>query len=339
MATVNIVRLPGDYQLLAKKGGIVIDAYNDTSPRTATAGAVTIYGDLNVVGDTSFIASTNTNIVDNIMFLNSGETNSYVTLGVSGLAVSRGSISSTLNAATLLFNDNQYWSVNNITTATRGVWEFSVANETAAIRTDAIRVSSTRNELNLFGVENPTAKLTVKGTVNYEDQMDHDDDIPNKKYVDDRFYVGQEFAQKLQVGSSFIEINDSDVSPPGAKYWAADDRIIAALGTSTNVVFRLQGVEAAVQGLTITDTNISVNSGRLSQNIRISAANASTGTVEIASPLSLSYLPTPDRKNNFTNIYSTATIAGGGTGVFFINGNTQDELVSRRRSIIYGIIF
>jgi hypothetical protein len=339
MATVNIVRLPGDYQLLAKNGGIVIDAYNDTSPRSATAGAVTIYGDLNVVGDTSFIASTNTNIVDNIMFLNSGETNAYVTLGVSGLAISRGNIVTTFNAATLLFNDNEYWSVDNITTATRGVWEFSVANETAAIRTDAIRVSSTRNELNLFGTENPTAKLTVKGTTDYELQMNDDDDIPNKKYVDDRFYVGQEFAQKLQVGNSFIEINDSDVSPPGAKYWTTDDRIIAALGTSTNVVFRLQGVEAAVQGLTITDTNIGVNGGRLSQNIRISAANASTGTVEIASPLSLSYLPTPNGKNNFTNIYSTATIAGGGTGVFFINGNTQDELVSRRRAIIYGIIF
>jgi hypothetical protein len=38
-------------------------------------------------------------------------------------------------------------------------------------------------------------------------------------------------------------------------------------------------------------------------------------------------------------LYSTATISGGGTGVYFINGNTQDELVSRRRSIIYGIIF
>jgi hypothetical protein len=338
MATVNIVRLPGDYQLLAKNGGIVIDAYNDTSPRTATAGAVTIYGDLNVVGNTTFIASTDTHVIDNIMFLNSGETNTYVTLGVSGLAISRGSISTTSNAATLLFNDNEYWSVDNINTATRGVWEFSVAEQTAAIRTDAIRVSSTRNELNLFGIENPLATLNVKGTTDYENQVLDDDDIPNKKYVDDRFYVGQEFAQKLQVGNSFIEINDSSVLPTDT-YYDPTNRIFAALGTSTNVVFDLKNTTALIQGVTINDTNIVVNNGRSSQSIRISAANATTGTVEIASPLSLSYLPTPNRKNNFTNIYSTSTIAGGGTGVFFINGATQDELVSRRRSIIYGIIF
>jgi hypothetical protein len=338
MPTVNIVRLPGDYQLLAKNGGIVLDAYPDTSARSATPGAVTVYGDLNVVGNTTFISSTDTHVTDNIMFLNSGETNAYVTLGVAGIAVSRGSVNTTSNAATLLYNDTEYWSFDNITTSTRGVWELSVAQETSAIRVDAIRVSALKNNLNLFGKENPLATLNVKGTTDYEDNIDHDDDIPNKKYVDDRFYVGQEFAKKLQVGNSFIEINDPDV-PPFDPYLGTPSRIFAALGTSTNIVFELKLSEALIQGVTVTDTNISVNGGRGSQSMRLSALQSSTGTIEIAAPLSLSYLPTPARKNNFTNLYSTATISGGGTGVFFINGNTQDELVSRRRSIIYGIIF
>ncbi len=339
MPTVNVLRLPGDYQLLAKKGGIVIDAYDDNLSRTANAGAVTIYGDLNVIGNTTAVASTDTNITDNIIVLNSGETNSYVTLGVAGLAIDRGVLGplGIGNQATLLFNDTEYWSFDNITTSTRGIWEFSVAGETAAIRTDAIRVSSSRNNLNLFGQENPTATLNVKGTTDYELNISDDDDIPNKKYVDDRFYVSQEFAQKLKVGNSFIEINDSDVIPVGGKYWSNDDTIFAALGTSTNVVFRLQGVTALVQGLTINDTNILVNSSRTSESLRLQAIN--TGTVEIASSLSLAYVPPPVQKQFFTNVYSTATIGGGGTGVYFMNGPTQDELVSRRRAIIYGIIF
>ena len=185
MPTVNIVRLPGDYQLLAKNGGIVLDAYPDTSARSATPGAVTVYGDLNVVGNTTFISSTDTHVTDNIMFLNSGETNAYVTLGVAGIAVSRGSVNTTSNAATLLYNDTEYWSFDNITPSTRGVWELSVAQETSAIRVDAIRVSALKNNLNLFGKENPLATLNVKGTTDYEDNINHDDDIPNKKYVDD----------------------------------------------------------------------------------------------------------------------------------------------------------
>jgi hypothetical protein len=336
MPTVNIVRVPGDYQLLAKNGGIVLDAYPDSTSRTASAGTVTIYGDLNVVGNSTFISSTDTHVTDNIMFLNSGETNPYVTLGISGLAISRGSISTTSNAATLLYNDTEYWSFDNITTSTRGVWEFSVENNTSAIRVDAIRVSASRNNLNFLGKENPLATLNVKGTTDYELNLTHDDDIPNKKYVDDRFYVGQEFAKKLQVGNSFIEINDSSV-PPVDKYYSPTNKIIAALGTSTNVVLQIEGTSALIQGVTINDTNIQVNGGRGSESIRINAVN--TGTIELSSPISLSYLPTPNGKNNFTNVFSTATLGGGGTGVFFINGETQDEFVSRRRSIIYGIIF
>jgi hypothetical protein len=42
---------------------------------------------------------------------------------------------------------------------------------------------------------------------------------------------------------------------------------------------------------------------------------------------------------SYTGIYSTSTVGGGGTGLYFVNTNNTDELVSRRRSIVYSIIF
>ena len=109
------------------------------------------------------------------------------------------------------------------------------------------------------------------------------------------------------------------------------------LGTSTNVVFRLEDTDAEIQGLYLSDTNITVKSSRSSESIRISAYN--TGTVEIASALSLANINPPSVKPYHTNVYSTATIGGGGTGVYFVNTQLSDELVSRRRAIIYGLIF
>lgn len=340
MATNSIVRIPGDYILTAKNGGIVLDVASTSSVYAANPGAVTIYGDLNVIGSTTAIASTNTNITDNIIFLNSGETNTYVSSGYSGIAISRGSASTLTNAAYLIFNDTRSWAYDNFASF-RGVWELATASSSTnfygtALQVSAIRIDQGTTFLNFLGKENPLAVLNVRGTTNYEQQVLDDDDIPNKKYVDDRFFIGNELARKLQVGKTYVEINDDSVVPSDP-YYSPVNRIQAALGTSTNVVFKLEGTSALVQGLTISDTNISVNTGRFTENMTISAVG--TGTVRVSGPLGLRYSGRQQPVSNFTHVYSTATVGGGGTGLFFVNTDRQDELVSRKRAIIYGIIF
>lgn len=339
MPTVNIVRVPGDYQVVAKNGGIVLDVYNNGVLHSASPGVVTVYGDLNVVGNTTYISTTNTNVTDNIVFLNSGETNGYVTGGYSGIAISRGSVNTLTNAATLLYNDTAYWSTSTITTGTQGVWEFSVGDgitlQTSAIKVDAIRVGAS-NTLNLFGRENPNAVLNVKGTTDYENNVLDDDDIPNKKYVDEKAYSGAELTKKVQVGQTFIELNDNNVLITDP-YFSPTPRIFATLGTSTNIVFELENDRADIQGLQILDTNIQVRSSRSSESLRITPWN--TGTVEINSALSLANINPPSIKQFHTNVYSTSTVGGGGTGVYFVNTQQADELVSRKRAIIYGLIF
>jgi hypothetical protein len=335
MGTVNIVRQSGDYQLQAKNGGIVFDVTSGNTTYSANTGTVTIYGNLDIIGNSTYVESTATNIKDNIIFLNAGETNNYVTMGTSGIAISRGSISTLSNAASVLYNDSAYWSFDNITN-NRGVWQLSSSDQTSAIKVNAIRVSAAQNTLNLFGKENPNAVLNVRGTTDYENNVVDDDDIPNKKYVDSKAYAGEEFTKKIKVGKSFIEINDNSLNPLDP-YYRSNNRIFGTLGTSTNVVFQFQDTSALLQGLTISDTNILVNAGRYSNTIAITPQ--STGTVQINSALSLSNVSAPTPVNYVTHIYSTSTVGGGGTGLYFVNTTKSDELVSRRRSIIYGIIF
>lgn len=340
MATSSILRTPGDYVIFAPNGGVVIDVNNtSTYIRTPNTGTVTIYGNLDVVGGTTFIETTNTNITDNILVLNNGETNNYVSKGTAGILISRGSNASTATAATLIFNDTQYWQYDNITTH-RGIWELSVGDglgpQPSAVKVNAIRIGGASNTLNLFGQDNPNATLNVKGTLDYETHVVDDDDIPNKKYVDDRMFVGNETSKKIQVGNSFVKINDNSVSPSDP-YFSLTNRIFAALGTATNVVFDLYEGQAVIQGLTINDTAIDVSPGRSSNNLILTPYN--TGTVQINSDVSLLYSTKPNPINNSTRVYSTSTAGGGGTGLFYVNKANADELVSRKRAIIYGIIF
>ena len=63
------------------------------------------------------------------------------------------------------------------------------------------------------------------------------------------------------------------------------------------------------------------------------------GVVKILSPLSLPKISDPDQPADGTTIYAKAE-ADGGTGIFFITENgTQDELISRNKSLLYSIIF
>ena len=44
-------------------------------------------------------------------------------------------------------------------------------------------------------------------------------------------------------------------------------------------------------------------------------------------------------KYGLTVLTDADTAAGGGTGIFFVDGSTNDELVSKSKAIVYGLIF
>jgi hypothetical protein len=333
--STDVLKVQGDYLIDASYGNITLDVTN-----SLTTGTVTIVGNLDVQGQVTNIESVNSLIKDNIITLNEGEVNNYVTAGTAGLLISRGNSDSPTQAATFLYNDAVSWS--NLTTSTRGVFEVKSSNKVSALRTNAIRIDPSTayvngvntSTLNFLGVENPFSVLSVGGTTNYELQVQDDDDIPNKKYVDQALYAGTDAAKRIQVGQTFVKIGDHTVSIVDP-YYSLADKIYAALGTSTNVVFKLEGQQALIQGLTINNATIQVNTAT-----DLVLQPLSGNAVAVSSPLKLQkQLTTSTSVANQSVIYYSGTAGGGGTGLYFVNTAQQDELVSRRKAIIYGIIF
>ena len=339
--STDVLKVSGNYLLDARNGDVTINVTTNSYQHTGT---VRIIGNLDVVGQNTHIEVQDSRIEDNILVLNSGETNGYVTLGTSGILIARGNSDTLPTAATLLYNDNNYWNVSSV--STRGVFEFNSEELGSAIQANAIRInlSGGNNTLNIFGDDNPTAVMNVKGTDNYASRVLDDDDIPNKRYVDDALYSGTDLAKRIQVGNSFVKITDDSIppmSPMDPDF--GPSKIWAALGTSTNVVFRLEGTEAEIQGLIVDSSIIRVTTPETDLILRPgTGTNVLTGTASVAidSPLKLKEFTDTVVPEDFnTTIYNSGTPGGGGTGLYYVNTTSSDELVSRRKAIIYGIIF
>jgi hypothetical protein len=334
--TTDVLKLPGNYKVATLPGGsITLDVGG-----TSTNGTVVIDGNLTVLGVQTIINSTNASITDNIIILNSGETNNNpegeVTLGSSGFMVARGFSDATTSAAFLLYDDTFNKSGLELPEiGLQGIWKFGSDNKYGQmIQVQGILTDPTFTELGFLGSYNKNAVLSVKGTSNYVDNVVDDDHIPNKAYVD-RVLNSTEIAQKLQVGDSFIEINDPAVST-SSKYYSSVPIIKAALGTSTNIAFTLQGSDARFASLTLSGNRIQVNTGTTATIILDPSAN---GTIQMNGNFRFQQSPPLASTASYTGIYSTSTVGGGGTGLYFVNTNNTDELVSRRRSIVYSIIF
>jgi hypothetical protein len=48
---------------------------------------------------------------------------------------------------------------------------------------------------------------------------------------------------------------------------------------------------------------------------------------------------TPSATTGYNKLYSSGTQGGGGTGLYYVNNTTSDELVSRTKAIVYSLIF
>ena len=331
----DVLKVSGDYLIDASNGNITLDVTNDTS-----TGTVTIIGNLNVVGTSTNVATINSVLQDNIIILNSGETaNTGITLGTAGILISRGNNNSPSAAATILYDEttNSGKWIGDDGSTHKGIFTFNSANAGSAIQANAIRIdTNTTSTLNILGADNGDAMINVKGQVDYWTRVVHDDDIPNKKYVDQALYLGTDFAKRVQVGGTFLRVSDSSVQFTDPPYYGPN-RIFAALGTSTNEVFSLEGTSAIIQGITINNSEITVNTS----TDLVLQPTVGYGVV-IKESLKLGEISTSTTvtaEANIDTLYYTGVAGGGGTGLYYVNTQQSDELVSRRKAIIYGIIF
>lgn len=172
----QVLKINGDYDIITGDGGTI------TLNTGFNVGTVRVTGNLIVDGDTLTVSAENLNVQDNVIILNFGETGPGVSLQYSGIQVDRGS----LTPAGILFDEaSDSWNF------AYGTPESTFSYDNSAIRVQKILTDSDTTlagsgrdgDLNLIGAG--LGVVTVVGTLDYENQVTQDDDIPNKKYVDD----------------------------------------------------------------------------------------------------------------------------------------------------------
>lgn len=357
------LNVDGNYKINVTDGGTI------TLDTGAAIGSVIITGDLVVQGETTTVNTSTLTIEDRIITINrngssGGEIAPIGGQQVAGVEVDRG-------------GSNAYWVFDeNIETESPGpgAWVGRVGSSGASgtivgIRTTSIDTAGT----DLYLINQGTGVVTVAGTSNYQEQIlaykgpvnnrlvDFDaeplvkkpDALVNAKaladYVDG-FFVGR-FQDTIESG----DLSITRVRAQDSEVYGGESVINFTIDGSEVSNFYNNRVE--LQHIRIVDTRIETTS---SNNDLILAAPGA-GSVRIDDTLLLTPVPhtdddgtsggafpnqgydldinNPDAPNDGVKIYNKPE-GPAGTGVYFVNSSeTQDEMVSKKKSILFSMIF
>jgi hypothetical protein len=343
----QFLRVNGDYNIKTEEGARIT---LDTGPNV---GSVRVTGDLLVEGATVYVAATNLDIEDNIIVLNKGETGAGVTLDYSGVQIDRG----TLGAASLIWNENiaipaGSSSINaggwQLVSGTDGVYGFSDSR----LKLKEIITEPTIDGGDLLVIGQGSGVIKVIGTVDYENQVTHDDDVPNKKYVDDTIQNNPTF--QVVSDNSRVTVSDKDRLPNIAAQPGSLAYLTAATGFSTGGESAVSViVDAALNtqfypnrtemfSLEFTGSEITTKSGITNQNINVRTQG--TGKLQTNYAVQLdSIAGTPAPVTDATVLYS-ATPSVGTTGVWYVNSSAEarlqsGELINKNKALVFSMIF
>tara|TARA_B100000035_G_scaffold315403_1_gene335852 strand:- start:5622 stop:6569 length:948 start_codon:yes stop_codon:yes gene_type:complete len=306
----------GNYKVKVPDGGtITLD--------TGSTGNVIATGNLQVAGTQTTVNSQNLDITDNIIVLNKGESGAGITENTSGIQIDRG----TAQDALLVFDEQTSFNDPITQTVKPGTFVFKTAdNAIVGLRTNAI----TTGGGDLYLINSGTGVISVSGTNNYEAQITEDDDIPNKKYVDDAIVQGIETItiQSIARGDSNLTLFDDSVD-----------------GGVSNLKFTIDGAEVAqfkrnsteIEDIVFQDNTIST----LTSATDLTLSSSGTSFVTIDGVLKM-----PIQANGATITPGTNIAvygkdpAIGNSGVWYTNKDSyEDELISTNRSLLFSMLF
>lgn len=311
---VDVLKVTGDYK--------IVTSTDPGSQVTLDSPEVRVTGDLTVLGTTTTIDTANMTIEDNIIVLNSGETSpTGVSLGQAGVSIYRGPSSS---AATMLFDDTLSYIQPNGATGP-GIFTFKVGSGLGCLQAHALQTAG--EDLRLLGQNAPNAVLTVTGTSNYETNVTDDDDIPNKKYVDDS--IAGAIIDKIIRGNTKAQVYDTSASDPLSEFTVEIDGVEK---------FSVNGATAEFAELQIDGTTIRPSTSGDSLFLE------SNGSGEVVARDVLSIEGTvvpsaPAADSGRLKLY-VQTEDVGGSGLYFVNtSSTRDELVSKKKALLMSMLF
>lgn len=328
------LQVNGDYNIKTAEGGRI------TLDTGAGIGDVRVTGNLLVEGETLTVSAENLQVNDNIITLNFGETGAGVTLVYSGIEVDRGSLT---RAAVIYDETNDSWGFgygNAISGYTFG---------DSKIKTRTIITDADVDDGDLTLISSGTGVVKVLGTLNYENQVTDDDDIPNKKYVDDA--IQNQPARQIisdantpanptgtptRVIASDIQSGDTDfLGIP-----VVESEVAIIVDDTPNATFyidrtRIQSL--VYRGRTIENEDTGTN---LILKTNGSGSVELTGTGPSAPTLLMKHITSPSvvPPAGATRIYAAAPDAGS-TGLFFVNTAQTGEFISKSRALVFSMLF
>jgi hypothetical protein len=355
----KITRTTGDWQVQSSK-----DIHLETKYNGGNSGTVYIWGNLNVQGSTTTFETENVVIGDKVLILNKNEPGivggsipGVSGDGISGLSISRGGPNSPNENANILYNQNKFWTYAGDTT--NGMWEFVIGppgpgfGEHSGLIINAIRTSTADRDLSILGAENPNATVTLSGVLNYTSRIvsrNNPDDVPNKGYVD--FAIEQQpDRRRLQLNfrnnvgnfqsdtTTFFELVNQDV--PGYFGQITEPQIRTSIGG--NQWITIYNNRLIVGDFKITDGNrisIEANNTKMIFSTKAGGGSTQNPSVELETSLSLvidRIYQDPISEVDRLKIYSKDKGVGG-TGLYFVNNNTRDELPSKRKSFFASLM-
>ena len=350
--TIKVVNVSaGDYRVNVQSGGTI------TLNTGSQAGTVVITGDLLVAGNTTTVESETMTVKDNIITINSGEASAGVNAALgyqAGIAIDRGSLPDTF----ILF-DEQVNHLNAAGNSTQGTFTFvNSSSGLVGIQTPSINTEGQ----NLYLINSSTGYVTVTGTSNYERQIlsyaawdavgnprpvyaagvialtADEDGLVNTQaledYVDAKLYAFSD--TNILEGDTSVEVFDS-----------------SAGHAPSRIVFTVDGTERGQfnnSGFDVDDINIYQNIITTRNTNSDLVLRSATGLIELDGYLILKDQPIDINVEVGTaSVYTKSTTGGGDTGLYFVNTKVdtdgsslkvlQDELVSRRRALVFSFIF
>ena len=336
----QFIRVNGDYNIKAIDGGTIkLDTGNNV-------GQVLITGDLVVRGDTTTVQAVNLDINDNIIELNKGETGAGVTLLYSGIQIDRGSFP----PAAIVFNENpigdDYW---QFATGVPGSYNFQNSRlKVNEILTEPVVDVNPNGDLTLIGSSSTSGVVTVLGTTDYELQVTDDDDIPNKRYVDDAIFNNPTF--QIKSDNTRVIISDEDTLGSLAFYTTetgltTDGESAVSFLVDGGLVAEFRPDRLFLQSLKFEDNTIAIDESLSlpDENIKF-ATNGTTGKVQFDDAIQLD-----QREGPFTHISGAVLLHAaapgvGTTGLYYVNDSSETykqsgELINNNKALLYSILF
>jgi len=348
----QFLRVNGDYNIRAGDGAKIT---LDTGP-VASGGSVRVTGNLVVEGDTFNISTTNLTIEDNIISLNTGEVGPGVSLIYSGIEIERGNTSSITpqNNASFLYDEStDAWILAH--GSAPGPFNF----DASSLRLKQILTNSTTDSGDLTLIGTGTGVAKVIGTTNYEDQVTHDDDLPNKKYVDDAIQNNPTFQIVApQTQDTKVVIADKEITPNTSGQAGS---LAYFTATTTHSTYGESAVSIIVDNALVgqfytnrfeigdleigggPDRNeITSRAGITNENVYVRTQG--TGKLQTNYAIQVENIGVvPSYVSNSVLLYAAAPSIGT-TGLYFVNDSAEvakqnGELISKNKALVFSMLF